>query len=224
MKYTLAILFSLYSGILLCQKGFMGYENLSNRAEIVEGEIVLDSLILQLLRFPDQLVNIPQVSIVLACIEVTAEGEILRIFSLNDSDILFLSEINRVVSKSNFSWKTENSDTGYFILPIEFRNVVEEEYETDYYFKPKYIHNPIICFSTYPTDLLPPDTILINSYENYLHQHKYNKAMNELDILINRQPFKEIYYIKKIRLYTYMGKIEEAILEQKKAEEIFRLD
>lgn len=204
------------------QIGFVGMEKLPNRAIVVGGEDSMYNFLLEELRFPDAYLYTPVVSIVLACVEVDATGKVIRFFSLNDSDPYFVSEINRVFSKNELNWSVPSGDTSYFIIPIEFRNVVEEEYITDYYFMPGYMRKPVTCFSTFPVQDFVQDSIHVNSFENFMKQNKYGKAMKELNILINRQPFKEIFYIKKIRLYTYSGKIEEARIEQIKIDYLFR--
>jgi hypothetical protein len=218
----LLIIFLLKCSGITGQIGFVGMEKLPNKAVVVGGEDFMYNLLLEELRFPDAYLNIPVVSIVLACIEIDARGNVVRFFSLNDSDPYFVSEINRVISRNELKWSVPCGDTSYFIIPIEFRNVVEEKYKTDYYFMPGYIHKPVTCFSTLPVEDFVPDSIHVNSFESYLKQNKYGKAMKELNILINRQPFKEIFYIKKIRLYTYSGKLEEARIEKVKLENLFR--
>lgn len=222
MKPSALLFYAMFlSSVTFGQVGFVGYEKLHNQASIVEGEEILYALILDQLRFPDALRSMPVVSIVIACFEIDPQGKIIRFFSLNDTDLYFVSEINRIFSKTDLNWTVSLEDTSYFILPIEFRNVVEEEYETDYYFMPKFIHKPVTCFSTFPVCNFIPDSVHVNLYEHFMQMNKYGKALKELNTLINRQPFKEIFYIKKIRLYTYMGKIEEARIEQRKVNELF---
>lgn len=221
-KSILVTLFFILYSVLVAQTSYVGYENLRNKAEIQNGNNQLSEELLENIKYPVQLQYLPDVTILIACIEISPDGKVLRVFSLNPKADLYLLEFDRIIRSLDIKWISPNSDTCYYVQPIEFRTVPESEYETDYYFKPEYIHDPVVCLSNFHADNFTSDKEHVNRYEEYLKKRKYSRAMEELDLLINRNPFKEIFYIKKERLYTYMGKIDEAIQVENKIKILFQ--
>ncbi len=219
--FTIIVLIVVQTISLKSQSGFTGIEKLYNKAEYLDGKDKIFELLYQNIQFPTEIITEPVVTVMVGVIEISPKGEITRIFSLNDCDPPFISEFRRRVSRIDNKWKSNGTDTTYFIVPIEFRNVPEELYQTEYLNKPDFINDPIVCMLDMPAYGFLNDTVYLRSYEESLFQHKYYRSMMDLNLLINRQPFNVDLYIKKIRLLTYSGNSESARIEEIKARLLF---
>ncbi len=210
MKILYVFTISLLSVICLKTQTtvFLWHENLSNKATILSGGDRLYEALLNDLHFSNHMIFTPQVTVMIGCIEVLPDGGLNRVFSLNEVDNLFLAEFESVVRKSKINWAA-NKDTTYLIIPVEFRNMPVESYVTDYNFIPDYFEDPIVCLGEYDLDIIS-DLDLVYSYEQFMNQRKLTKALKILEMIINRKPFKEVYYIKKIRLLTYLDELDDA--------------
>ena len=222
MRIFVVLIISLFSIINLKSQStvFFFFFQLSNKAKIINGKDKLYEALLNDLNFPNHMVFVPQVTVLIGCIEVLPNGEFNRVFSLNAIDNLFLAEFESLVRKSKVTW-ANNNDTNYLVIPIEFRNTPVEAYVTDYGFMPDYFEDPIVCLAEYDLEITS-DLDLVYRFENLLKQRKLSKALKVLETIINRKPFKEVYYVKKIRLLTYLDELEKAAVDERKVEIMFR--
>jgi hypothetical protein len=219
--HFIIVLISFFIESALSQSNFIGYEKLYNRAEYGSGNEKIIEYLYQSLQFPPELLMEPMVSVMIGVIEVSPSGKTIRVFSLNNTEPTLVNEFRRKISRLEDKWEGNNKDTTYFIIPIEFRNVSEDVCQPEYIEKPDFMFNPIVCMLDLPANGFKSDTVHMKCYEDFLYQHKYNKAMAEVDLLINRQPFNKELYIKKIRLYTYVDDLEGARIEEIKARLLF---
>jgi hypothetical protein len=219
--YLAIVLITMFIENSESQGSFKGYEKLYNTAQYVQGNDKIVQFLYQNIQFPFELLTEPTVTVLIGVVEISPAGKTLRIFSLNDIEPPFINEFRRQMSKLDDSWISNGKDTTYFIIPLEFRNVPEELCQPEYLDKPEFINNPLVCILDMPANGFVNDTVYLKSYEDLLYQHKYNKALANINLLINRQPFNKDLYLKKIQLLTYMDNLKNAKLEEIKTRLIF---
>ncbi|HUX52929.1 MAG TPA: hypothetical protein VMV56_00800 [Williamwhitmania sp.] len=151
----------------------------------------------------------------IAGLAIDSSGNIVNTFILNSIGNEFDKEVIRVFNSTAGHWLKDSSQAiTYIILPIAVEPV-ENKFEINWDKAPSSMLSEIIILIRFPGQL-QSDEKLKSDLFTYQSKKEYNWALDAVDELIARNPFKREYFIARAQLYRSLRKNDLACADIKR--------
>ncbi len=151
----------------------------------------------------------------IAGLAIDSSGKIVNVFILNSIGKEFDQEVLRVFNKTEGHWlKDSDQAITYIVLPIgvePYHNPFEISWDK----APSSMLSEIIITATFQSNLKSDDELKSDLF-NYQSKKEYDWALDAVNELIARNPFKREYFITRAQLYSSLGKNDLACTDIKR--------
>lgn len=150
-----------------------------------------------------------------AGLTIDSSGRIISTFILNSIGEEFDEQITKLFYATAGYWKRDTAQPrANIILPI---TVLYENnrFEVSWDKKPSNMLDELYI-TVSRNDNIIADEELIAAVENYLNDKKYNEALEKINELIKRNPFKREHYIQRAQIYRALGNNDLACTDIKR--------
>ena len=151
----------------------------------------------------------------IAGLSIDSSGKIVNTFILNSIGKEFDQEVLRVFNKTEGHWlKDSGQAITYIVLPIgvePYHNPFEISWDK----APSSMLSEIIITATFQSNLKSDDELKSDLF-NYQSKKENDWALDAVNELIARNPFKREYFITRAQLYSSLGKNDLACADIKR--------